>query len=554
MLESLKPNLREVAKLVNNYAASKQYSEVEALEKYLSILFDAEIVKFWKVDSKNDTLELIEKEKRDFIAFETSLINQAIDSKKPLIENHVTSDKYYNQVIDNPLGLKVKALILLPILKGKNVIGVLKIWRGVRQRKVFNKKDEEKLSYFTPLLLKVFELKTIDKSDLMTLLGEKEEVSKKTTIPTSPKVVKVTKNNDILNEDKQRLNHFEKEFDKIVKENNAYQKDKDSQNKILHEYKIKLQELEDKLKNKNILQAKIDTYNQEIESSKVKYKKLEVSSLELYSESQLHQSTIKKLEKELKLLKKENNNLNSELKEKNTKSIKELKSEKSMLSLKKSSDIEENIELVLRHVDNEFSENEYTYMLFEMMLYALYSKKGLAFIEENIKKSKVLLNIIDGYYFKGDIQVYNEKYRISDLVEHIKLYEENVFAKMIKLNITVDKMMPSSLVFDAAKIQSIILHLLIDLHQFVDHNHPVNLNLTFENKFLNIEIGGSIHKKNSLFQTMFKQTKLGGDEKDRIGLQLSKKIISRLKGKIDYLYEDEYYKFILLVPTQVIKM
>ncbi len=53
---------------------------------------------------------------------------------------------------------------------------------------------------------------------------------------------------------------------------------------------------------------------------------------------------------------------------------------------------------------------------------------------------------------------------------------------------------------------------------------------------------------------MFKQTKLGGDEKDRIGLQLTKKVMTRLKGNIDYLYEDAYYKFIVTVPTQVIKM
>jgi hypothetical protein len=570
MLESLKPNLKEIATIVNNYASSKKYSEIETLEKYFATLFEAEIVKFWKVDSENETLELMDKEKRDLMSLDSSLIQQAIESKKSLLENHVTSDKYYNQVIDNPLSLKVKALMLLPVLKGKKVIGVLKIWRGVRQRKVFNKKDEEKLQYFIPLVLKVFEANSIEKDELMTLLGEKEErITKR--IKASPKVKKEIKKEikkiESVSEDKQLLSDLKKKFDEISNENKTYSVNEKKQNKIIHEYESKCVMLEEECirleKQKNdsqnkenelVFQTKIDKYDKELEASEVKYKELEVSSFELYSESQIHQNTIKELEKELKLMQKENAYLNTDLKEKNTKSIKEMKSEKSMLSVKKSSEIDDNIELVLKHVDNDFSENEYAYMLFEMMLYALYSKKGISYIEESIKKSKIVPNIIDGYYFKGDIQVHNEKYRISDLVEHIKMYEKNIFAKMIKLDISVDEMMPSSLVFDAAKIQSIILHLLVDLHQFVDHNHPVNINFTFKKKFLNVEIGGSIHKKNSLFQTMFKQTKLAADEKDRIGLQLSKKIISRLKGEIDYLYEDDYYKFILTVPTQVIKM
>ncbi len=88
----------------------------------------------------------------------------------------------------------------------------------------------------------------------------------------------------------------------------------------------------------------------------------------------------------------------------------------------------------------------------------------------------------------------------------------------------------------------------------MDHLQPIDVDFIFKKKFLSIEIGGYKHKKNCLFQSMFKQTKLGGDKKDRIGLQLSKKVMTRLKGNIDYLYEDAYYKFIVTVPTQVIKM
>jgi sensor histidine kinase regulating citrate/malate metabolism len=114
--------------------------------------------------------------------------------------------------------------------------------------------------------------------------------------------------------------------------------------------------------------------------------------------------------------------------------------------------------------------------------------------------------------------------------------------------------MPSSLIFDRIKIQSILLHLLMDLHQFVNHDNDIKVDISFVDKFLQIELSGVIHQKNTLFKTMFQQTKLAMDNKDRVGLQLSRKLIERLKGKLDFSYENAYYKFILTIPVQVIKL
>jgi len=562
MKDKLHATVKEITKSANGYAKTKESRYMDEIENSIQVLFKSQTVKFWKVNIKKETIELLHNDTDKALPLESSLTKQAVNNKKILFENHVTSDKYYNVKIDNPFTLKIKALIIYPILKGKTVVGVLKIWRGIKERKVFSKKDEEMLISLSTLWLHILEGQVISKGTLLNVLGENIEKSVKKNTLDKENIETIVKN--VKHPQKELLEH-----DSLRKENKRYKENEREQEKLLHSYQDKISDMEKEYKalesakhkttneeNELVLQSKIDGYDKELEVSKVKYKELENSSLELYNESQLHQVMIKELDKELKLLKKENNNLLNDLKEKENscKSIKELKSEKSLLVQQKKNNKMENIEDILMHVDNRFSENEYAYMLFEMMLYALYSKKGIAYMEESIKKSKIVPNIIDGYYFKGDIQVHNEKYRISDLVEHIKSYEKDIFAKMINLNITVDEMMPASLVFDAAKIQSIILHLLVDLHQFVDHSSPVNVNFTFKKKFLHIEIGGSIHKKNSLFQTMFKQTKLGGDEKDRIGLKLTKKLIARLKGEIDYLYEDDYYKFIMTVPSQVIKM
>ncbi len=563
MQESLKNTIQDVVKQLNSYTDSKEYKYIEEIEDELRSLFEAEVVNFWNLDNKKGTLSCMDGDEKKILLLESSLIKQAIDSKKILLENHVTSDKYYNAAIDNPLALKIKALIVFPILKGKEVVGVLKIWRGIKQRKVFNKKDEDKLNTLAPLLLKVLKGKNVDKEELLRMLGEKQNKTTLKSYVTSKVKSKVSmvKNVERPNKELIELEALKKEFVALEKENKSVIKSyKDKIATLEKSYKVleKSKAETSDTKNHILLKEKIANYDHELEASRLKYEELEESSLELYTESQLQQVTIKDLEKELQLLKKENKYLQLDLKEKekdnSVKSIKDLKSEKSLLSQRNSNSIDANIEHILQYVDNDFTENEYAYMLFELVLYALHSKKGLAYIEESVKKSKVVQQIIDGYYFKGDLQVHNEKNRISDLVTHIKSYEKNIFSNMIKLKVNVEDDMPASLVFDRAKIQSSILHLLTDLHQFVGPNKELNINFTFKKKFLNIELGGFIHKKNSLFKTMFKQTKLGGDEKDRIGLQLSKKIITRLKGEIHYLYEDDYYKFILTVPTQVIKM
>jgi hypothetical protein len=568
MQDNLHATVKEIAKCANAYAKSKESKHMDEIEHAIQTLFESQTVKFWKVDTQKETIQLLNKDTDEALFLESSLTKQAIESKKTLLENHVSSDKYYNVTIDNPFALKIKALMIYPILKGKTVIGVLKVWRGIKQRKVFSKKDEEILLALSSLWLHILESREIDKETVLTMLGEnvekdvikprvhKEEQTKKT----------VAKNVKYSRTELIELESLKQERDTLKEENKRFVENEKEQEKLLQSYKDKIVEIEKEYKksknetsskeNELVFQTKIDAYDKELEASKIKYKELESSSLELYSESQLNQIMIKTLEKELKLLKKENKNLLLELKEKehSCKSIKDLKSEKSLLAQQNKKNVMENIEDILMQVDNRFAENEYAYMLFEMMLYALYSKKGIAYIEESIKKSKVVPTIIDGYYFKSDLQVHNEKYLIADLVKHIQSYEKHIFSNMINIKVHVDDVMPASLVIDAPKIQSTLLHLLIDLHQFVDHSKAVHVNFTFKKKFLHIEIGGSIHKKNSLFQSMFKQTKLGGDEKDRIGLQLSKKVIARLKGEIDYLYEDNYYKFIMTVPTQVIKM
>ena len=544
--EDVKTSLRIMTKSLTHYVESNDFKHILEIENYLKEFFVAQSVKFWFYDEKNQVLTPLDNENSKPIPLDSSLTKQVITTMSSILDNHITSNKYYVQSIDNPLNVKLKSLLVFPIVKANKVIGVLRVFRGLKERKSFIKKDETTLETFLPLLLDIMAYKTIDKEKIVQILNENDK-NKSTKIRVKKDTIKksISHASTKVDKDTQELQQIKETLALLEKEKS------DDMNGLIEE--VKSYKDNDVILNNNIEDIKV-----ELEESKVKYEQLESSSLELYTESQEYKKQIDTLTKHIELLNSENKALKNDVKEAkesgSSQSIKDLKSAQSLSLQQKSSNIDDNMECILQYVDNSFADNEYTYILFELIVYALYSKKGIAYIEESIRKSKLVPYIIDGYYFKGDLEVHNEKRRISDLVKHIERYEKNIFSNVFKLKVTIDKKMPVSLVFDTIKIQSVILHLLTDLYQFADHTKEINVNLLFKKKFLNIEIGGSIHQKNSLFKSMFKQTKLGGDEKDRMGLQLSKKIAERLKGEINYIYEEEYYKFIFTVPAQVIKM
>jgi len=288
------------------------------------------------------------------------------------------------------------------------------------------------------------------------------------------------------------------------------------------------------------------------------YQNLEAKSLQLQKNIAKEEQKTKKSIEDFNVFKNENKILHERIKKlklsETPSSIRALKSQQIHDIPKVSIVSTGKIEYLLEELSYAFKEHEFSYMYFEMLIYVLSSQKGMSDIEALLKKSKVLSEIIDFFYFKGDLILKNERSSIFELVKHIKGYEKNNFSHKIKMNINVGKEMPKTLIFDRIKIQSILLHLLMDLHQFVDHENDILVDISLEGQYLQIKLGGAIHQKNNLFNTMFKQSKLALNNKERVGLQLSRKIIERLKGKIDFSYEDAYYKFILTVPVQVLKL
>lgn len=620
--KEIKDIFRDIASSLNTYVKSKDCHHFLEIENFLRDFFDASDIKFWYCNRDNMALSEFCNQKGKALLMDSSLTKKTIESKKILIENHITSNKYFNPRIDNPLELKVKSLLMFPVVRHKKVIGIVKIWRGMKQRNNFSKKDEESMYFFLPLFSALLELRSLGKEEIFTFIGEKENKVSKKEITVKQESIK--KEPKIPSKDKVLLEELEKKYATLQKEKEKQAKvlkgeierykgystkEKDSFVSLkeeLEEYKVKLEvekqrakrdkinldkivgsfeerleEYKVKLKDessasinrKNIADGRIYSLEEEIQKEKnasVKYKK-EIEQIEVNQQKSI--TTLnkeiedfkvnslaehKELEEELRIFKDANIKLEEALKVSTkvsvTPSIKSLRSQQAEGSTKHGVLFEENIEYLLEYFSTKFKKNEYSYSCFEMIIYALSSGKGMSDIEEMIKSSKVLSDLIDAYYFKGDLVVYNNRHSVADIISHLQLYEKYIFSNLTKLNITIENSMPNSLVFDRIKVQSILQHLLCDLHRFIDHQSDINIDISLENKYLQVELGGTIHKKNTLFNTMFKQIKLAMDNEDRVGLQLSRRVVERLKGNIEFLYANKYYKFIVTLPIQMIKL
>ncbi|MEA2048651.1 MAG: hypothetical protein U9O64_09430 [Campylobacterota bacterium] len=557
MENKLKKHFKEIAHIINDYAKSKDLKYLTEIENRLKKIFSAQYINFWKYDRYNEQLKLMDASEEKVISLDTSLTQQVIAQKFISVINHCTSEKYYMPKIDNALDLKVRSLIIIPIYRGTECYGVLKIWRGIKERKVFTKQDEAILETLSVLFLRLILSESISKDELMHFTGEvKENTSKR------PEIKVQTKTSTVSPSERPNKNK--------VKENIELQKHKEtvlSLDAEITQYKSDLKTLKKKYE---VLESSSEAFNNTVKKSQKVIEGLEAerkalmkensvlqeeiknesSSEALHNTIQKSQEVIEGLETERKALMKENSVLREE--NKNMNRIERLKTEKSLKS--NSVDIDHNIECLLPHIDTMFSDNEYSYTLFEVILYALYSKKGLTEIEEMVKKSKVLSQIIEGYNFTSNVQVNSEKHILAKLLDNIKSYEKHMFLGEPKINLSVDKSVPVSLVFDKPKVQSIIFHLLIDLYQFINSSKGITINFKLDNKLFIIELGGYIHTDNSLFKSMFKKITLRDDDKDRLGLQMSRKLIKSLKGNIEIIYKDEYYKFIVAFPVQLIKM
>lgn len=556
--KQLENSVKQLLKHINLFVEKNTTDHIEEVEAIVSDLFEAEFSKFWRYDDALKNLKLLGAKNTETIALQSAFTREAVDHKHIVFANHITSDKRYQTNVDNPLDLKIRSLLIFPILFNARTIGVIKIWRGVKQKKNFNKKDDEVLQKLAPLFVNLFKNEKISK-EILVGLQQGETVSARSDKPVNKPKPKDVGTVGLIQEQLDEERKSKRALESIIQ---ALQSNEEALLGRLEKSQKKLQKRESELlleieSAEKKLKKNENKLLQQIEESEKIYKKLESSSRTLTSELTVSQKREKELREQLSFLKKENQILREEKKQKEqavVPSIQELKRQNTQENRTNNRKLDHNVEHLLQEVDVLFKDNDYSYLMFELIIYAFSSKEGLKYVEEFIRNSGALHEILYQFFSKSPIKINEEKVKIAELTQYIQKLEKHVFSEVTTINIEKDRKMPLSLVFDAPKIQSITKHILTDLYQDIDPSQPVNVTLAYENKTFTMGIYGGIQKKNSLLNTMLKQLKDEKNEGERVGIELSRKLIKRMRGDLDVTLDNGIYSATLKIPVKTIKI
>ncbi len=116
---------------------------------------------------------------QDFsIVGNSGLRGQALQTKKCAIYNHVGSEKYYAQEIDNPDKMRIKSQIIVPLMEGDTPRGVVSVSRSVMSNRNFTQNELNMIKSLDGFLIKIINiLQSGNLKEAITV--NKEEVEEK---------------------------------------------------------------------------------------------------------------------------------------------------------------------------------------------------------------------------------------------------------------------------------------------------------------------------------------------------------------------------------------
>lgn len=590
MQSILKIKLNDILDMYSNYAKSKKYNDIKEIEEYLIQIFNVDSLVFWEVDYKRETLELIDEAYTKKVNFQSSLIQNVIESKLPQFENHVTSNKYYNPEIDNPLENKIKSFIIFPIFKNNKVIGILSLWRNIGNKKVFNKRDIENLAELSLLFQKIINREALTKEELLFIVNKKEEKSEvkpytnKSSKNRSKKEIsikvkdedsllrKVNEENETLKDKnivlKEKLNALQVELEKEAQKNINY-KDKNT------EHKKTLLLLQEKLEKVSQEKEQIKKENSTVQGDELKQLKIKYNdSFEMY-QTKLKEKTvkIKALAEKNEVLVTNYTQLENDkvaLKKKSLQSIKEIETLKSDLSkisintitmpkteiiIDRDTDglTNEHCKKLIDLASKHFTTMQHTRVLYELIVFAMHSPKGLHSLEHILEQTGLVNKMLYEYSYKQTVPIHQDRDTFVNLLHMIKSHSKSIFKESLKLNVSSDESVPHYMCFDENRITSIIMYLLIDMFQFSDHSIPIDISISYNNRSLYFDIKAKVHNKNTVFGFLQDSNRVLDDSIGRVCLLSSKKMINYLNGMFKGDYKDYTYRYEVSIPVSTIK-
>lgn len=449
--------LNIISKQFSNIAEKKAVDErLSILENSIKEIVESEYAFVWKYDNVNN--KIIHNDKVFLLA--ESILKLTSMSKKVFFDNHISSHKNYNKLIDNPLNIHLKSMIVLPIFQNEKLLGFLVAYNSFSYGSDFQRYDTRLIS----LLSKHAKLQF--QEDIKEEKIQKEKVKSKPTIDKEPirRVSKKTK-----------------------------------------------KDLEDELKEQS--------------------KKIEELKLLLAEERKPKQELVV-VEEVIDVVVEEDN-------------YQELKS-------------------IMNFLNNElsyFSESQNViYTFLEIIKNSLHDKVQLELIENQLKSSQLVHHFVDTLQNKEQMPLNIEPFKsYQALLSVVNLYAKVFAQEELFFNVFVDPKMPSELVGDIEKIQSLMVHLLNNINSLTTQYGRVEFSVEYnkEEALLELMVKGLPPLERKNFFDFFKKKTVSNSlttNNSGLGLSVVSNLIKILNGKLKLTTQrDREHAFMVSIPCTLPK-
>lgn len=433
---------KQCLNIISNYLLNQEGNEsfndsLIRLEKTIKDIVESEYSFVWRYDISNN---MIIHDDKNFSLGE-SLLQLTSIKKEVFFDNNTLNHKNYNNLVDNPLNINLKSIIILPIFQTEKLLGFLVAYNSINYNSNFKRYDTRSISLLTDYAKRLFtnflEDKKVEKEKInLTVISKEKELKDK-----------------IIKQEK-RIKELELLLDKN------------------REFKKKLMPIE---------KFSVENNN----SKKMKY-----------------------------II----NFLNSEL--------------------------------------NYFSKNKnIIYTFLEIIKNSLHDEKQLEYIENQLKSSQLVHGFVDKLQNIEKMNLNRELFKVhQELLSVVSIYTR-VFAKeKIFFNIFIDPKIPSRLLGDVEKIQSLIVHLFNNSIALTNKLGRIDFQVKYnrEEAILKIIIKSTLSIEEKTLFNFFKKKSINSSlttSQLGLGLTVASNLIKILNGKLKLKTEKkEEHSFSVLIP------
>ena len=451
--------LNIISKQFSNIEEKKSIDErVSILEESIKEIVESEYAYVWQYNSIND--KIIHKDK--VLLLNESILKLTSMSKKVFFDNHISSHKNYNKLIDNPLNIKLKSMIVLPIFQQEKLLGFLVAYNSVGYGSDFQRYDTRSIG----LLSKCSEKLLLDslKKAKKKPLQNKVETKKSTKVNSKP-----------------------------------------SQEPIIRTSK----------KTKKDLEVEIAKQAEKIQALEICLAKERESKQELVVEKEA-----------MDILLEEDN-------------YQELKS-------------------IMDFLNNElsyFAESQNViYTFLEIIKNSLHDKAQLELIETQLEASQLVHRFVNTLQNKEQMPLNIEAFKTyQGLLSVVNLYAKVFAQEELFFNVFFDPKIPSELLGDIEKIESLMVHLFNNINCLTTQQGRVEFSVEYneEETLLELIVKGFPPLETKSLFNFFKKKKVSNSlttNNSGLGLSVVSNLVKVLNGKLKLMTEENgEYAFVVSI-------